>query len=84
MSRKDKSSDGERLRQASVEENPDDKLFLNSHAGNGEPIDFIVAQWFSFVLVVHEYGAPQAKPIVPKKRPTRGEHPVPEDLFTHG
>jgi hypothetical protein len=43
MSRKDKSSDGERLRQASVEENPDDKLFLNSHAGNGEPIDFIVA-----------------------------------------
>jgi hypothetical protein len=41
MSRKDKSSDGERLRQASVEENPDDKLFLNSHAGIGKPIDFI-------------------------------------------
>jgi hypothetical protein len=43
MSRKDKSSDGERLRQASVNERRDDKLFINIHAGNGEPIDFIVA-----------------------------------------
>ena len=43
MSRKDKSSDGERLRQASFEENPDDKLFLNSHGGNGEPADIIIA-----------------------------------------
>jgi hypothetical protein len=42
MSRKDKSSDGERLRQASVEENPDDKLFLKSLTGIGEPIYFIV------------------------------------------
>ena len=47
MSRKDKSSDGERLRQASVKENPDDKLFLNSHAGIGEPIDFIMSPFYT-------------------------------------
>jgi len=30
------------------------------------------------------HGAPWAKPVVPKRRRTRGEHLVPEGQFTHG
>ena len=38
----------------------------------------------SFAEKASSYGAPRAKPVVPKKRTTRGEHPVPEDQFTRG
>jgi len=39
--------------QAGVQEGPDNELLLKCFAGIRKPINFIVAQWFSFVLVGH-------------------------------
>jgi hypothetical protein len=31
----------------------DDEFLVKSHTGMGEPVDFVVAKWFAFVLAGH-------------------------------
>lgn len=42
-----------RLRQASVNKGPDNKLFIKPLTSIGKPVNLTVAYWFSFVLIGH-------------------------------
>jgi len=39
--------------EVSIKEGPNGKLLLKNLTGIGEPVYFVVAQWFPFVLVGH-------------------------------